>query len=168
MSRHAPKSALVEFPLAIALVVLVSTVLVGCSGGDSDTPDDVAPADASKAAGAPDTSSDTNTRSAQETPVQAIGSIIALYKARDFDTLFRTRYAEIDKAETEEQIQSLIDRYASRFEGDEALNEAIATYTSVLTLTPELTEDGTVATFQLDGGSIKLSKMPDGTWGFHL
>ena len=157
-----------QFTFAAALFVMASTILVGCSESDSDTPDDVAPADASKAAGAPDTSSDTNTRSAQETPVQAIGSIIALYKARDFDTLFRTRYAEIDKAETEEQIQSLIDRFASRFEGDEALNEAIATYTSVLNLTPDLTEEGTVATFQLDGGFIKLSKMPTGTWGFHL
>ncbi|MCK5187401.1 MAG: hypothetical protein KAR43_09750 [Deltaproteobacteria bacterium] len=53
--------------------------------------------------------------SESETPVQGIQSIIQLYEARDFNSLIRTRYAEISKAENEEQIQSLIDRFTTRF-----------------------------------------------------
>ena len=106
--------------------------------------------------------------SESETPVQGIQSIIQLYEARDFDSLIRTRYAEIYKAENEEQIQKLIDRFTTRFQDEDKLNEAITTYKSVLQLTPELSENDTVAIFRLDNGFIKLSQMPNGNWGFHL
>ena len=106
--------------------------------------------------------------SESETPVQGIQSIIQLYEARDFNSLIRTRYAEISKAENEEQIQMLIDRFTNRFEDENKLNEAISTYKSVLQLTPELSENNTVAIFRLDNGFIKLSQMPNGNWGFHL
>ena len=106
--------------------------------------------------------------SESETPVQGIQSIIQLYEARDFDSLLRTRYAEIYKAENQEQIQILIDRFTTRFQDENKLNEAISTYKSVLQLTPELSENDTVAIFRLDNGFIKLSQMPNGNWGFHL
>jgi hypothetical protein len=108
------------------------------------------------------------TSNESETPNQAIQSIIQLYEARDFDSLIRTRYAEIWKAENEEQIQMLIDRFTTRFQVENKLNEAISTYKSVLQLTPELSENDTVAIFRLDNGFIKLSQMPNGKWGFHL
>ena len=103
-----------------------------------------------------------------ETPVEAIQSIIQLYEARDFDSLIRTRYAEIYKAENEEQIQMLIDRFTTRFRDENKLNEAITTYKSVLNLTPEISENDTVAIFRLDNSFIKLSQMQNGKWGFHL
>ncbi len=108
------------------------------------------------------------TPSESETPVEAIQSIIKLYEARDFDSLIRTRYAEIYKAENEVQVQKLIDRFTTRFEDEAKLNEAISTYKSVLELTPELSKNNTVAIFRLDNGFIKLSKMKNGKWGFHL
>ncbi len=108
------------------------------------------------------------TSSESETPVQAIQSIIQLYEARDFDTLIRTRYAEISKMENEEQIQTLIDRFTTRFKDENKLKQAISTYKSVLQLTPELSENDTVAIFKLNNGFIKLSRMPNGKWGFHL
>jgi len=108
------------------------------------------------------------TSSESETPVQAIQSIIQLYEARDFNSLIRTRYAEISKAENEQQIQILIDRFTTRFQDENKLNRAISTYKSVLQLTPELSENDTVAIFRLDNGFIKLSQMPNGKWGFHL
>ena len=108
------------------------------------------------------------TSSESETPVQSIQSIIQLYEARDFDSLIRSRYAEIYKAENEEQIQMLIDRFTTRFQDENKLNEAISTYKSVLELTPELSENDTVAIFKLDNGFIKLSQMQNGKWGFHL
>ena len=43
-----------------------------------------------------------------------------------------------------------------------------ATCQAALQTTPELSEDDTVATFNLDVGFIKLSLMPSGVWGFHL
>ncbi len=103
-----------------------------------------------------------------ETPVQALQAIIQIYETRDFDSLIRTRYAEIAKAETEQQIQDLIDRFAKLFEDVDMLNQAIATYNSALQIVPELSEDDTVAVFNLDNGFIKLSRMPNGQWGFHL
>ncbi len=103
-----------------------------------------------------------------ETPAQALGALIQLYEARDFDALVRTRYAEISKAENEQQIQSLIDRFATRYQTEDRLNEAIAIYESALQVTPELTEGGTIARFTVDDGFIKLSRMPNGNWGFHL
>ena len=106
--------------------------------------------------------------SESETPVQAIQSIIKLYEARDFDSLIRARYAEIYKAKDEQQIQMLIDRFTTRYQDDSKLNKAISTYKSVLDLTPELSENDTVAIFKLDDGFIKLSQMSNGNWGFHL
>ena len=108
------------------------------------------------------------TSSESETPVKAIESIIQLFEARDFDSLIRTRYAEIYKAENEEQIQMLIDRFTTRFQDESDLNQAISTYKSVLQLTPELSENDTVAIFKLDNSFIKLSQMQNGKWGFHL
>jgi len=103
-----------------------------------------------------------------ETPGQAVQAIIELYEARDFDSLIRTRYAEISKARDEQQIQTLIDRFGTRYKEEAALNQAVATYRSVLRLTPELSENGTVAVFKLNDGFIKLSRMDNGNWGFHL
>jgi len=108
------------------------------------------------------------TSNESETPVQAIQSIIQLYEARDFNSLIRTRYAEISKAENEQQIQILIDRFTTRFKDENKLNQAISTYKSILQLTPELLENDTVAIFRLDNSFIKLSQMPNGKWGFHL
>jgi hypothetical protein len=104
----------------------------------------------------------------QETPTQAIQEIIKLYEIRDFDSLIRTRYAEISKAANEQQVESLITRFATRFGDEAALNQAIETYKAALQITPEISEAGKVVTFQLDQGFIMLSRMPDGKWGFHL
>ena len=65
-------------------------------------------------------------------------------------------------------VEQLIDRFASQFAEDEARDAAIAQYKGALDVQPEFTEGGTVATFHLDGGFIKLSRMPNGSWGFHL
>jgi len=108
------------------------------------------------------------TSSESETPVQAIRSIIQLFEARDFNSLIRTRYAEISKAENEQQIQILIDRFTTRFQDENKLNQAISTYKSVLQLTPELSENDMVAIFRLNNDFIKLSQMPNGKCGFHL
>ena len=105
---------------------------------------------------------------APETPAEAIQSIIDLYESRDFDSLIRTRYAEIYKAENEEQIQMLIDRFTTRFRDEKKLNEAISTYKSVLQLTPEISENDSMAVFNLGDSFIKLTRMTNGKWGFHL
>jgi hypothetical protein len=144
----------------LSTVLVAFVFLVGCEGERPPTE--------SQTQATSETQATPETQAVSETPAQALGAIIALYESRDFATLIRTRYAEIDKAENEEQVQSLIDRFSSRFESDEALGQAIATFESAREGTPELTQDGTVATFNVEGGFIKLSRMADGTWGFHL
>jgi hypothetical protein len=103
-----------------------------------------------------------------ETPTEAAGAIAELYRARDFDALVRTRYAEIAKAENDEQVRALVERFRSRFESDEALAQAVSTYESLQAVEPEMSDDGRVATFRVQQGFVKLSRMPDGRWGFHL
>ncbi len=106
--------------------------------------------------------------SGPETPEEALQAIIQLYENQDFDTLVRSRYAEIGKAEGEEQVQAIIDRLKGRFSNEERRNQAIAIYKSLLATSPEISENGTVAIYGLDQGFVKLSRMPDGKWGFHL
>ena len=103
-----------------------------------------------------------------ETPQQGLAVIATLYAQRDFDTLVRTRYAEIYKAEDEAQIQLLVERFSSRFANEEHIASAIAAYEEAAKLEPILSENGTVALFKLKAGSLKISLMKNGKWGFHL
>lgn len=103
-----------------------------------------------------------------ESPEQAIKSIITLYKAKDFNSLIRTRYAELPKADNELQIQFLVDRFSKRFADEEKLKAAIKTYKSALKSKKEWSNGGNTVTFKLKKGFIMLSVMPDGRWGFHL
>ncbi len=103
-----------------------------------------------------------------EAPEEAVQAIIQLYETQDFDTLVRSRYAEIGKAEGEEQVQAIIDRFKGRFSDDERRSQAIALYRSLLAATPEISDNGTVAIYKLDQGFLKLSRMQDGRWGFQL
>ncbi len=103
-----------------------------------------------------------------ESPQKALQTIIQLYETQDFDTLVRSRYAELGKAENEEQVQTIIDRLKGRFSDEQRRNQAIAIYKSLLTISPEMSENGTVAIYKMDQGFVKLSRMQDGKWGFHL
>ena len=103
-----------------------------------------------------------------EAPEEALQAIIELYEKQDFDALVRSRYAEIGKAEGDKQVQALIDRFKERFSDEERRSQAIALYKSLLAMSPEISENGTVAVYRIDQGFVKLSRMPDGKWGFHL
>lgn len=103
-----------------------------------------------------------------ESPEQAIKEIIKLYKAEDYVTLIRTRYAELPKADNEMQIKFLTDRFTKRFSDKEKLKQAIKTYKSALKAPKEWSNGGNNVTFKLEKGFIMLSVMPNGKWGFHL
>jgi len=104
-----------------------------------------------------------------ETPAEAVRAIIQLYQAWDFDSLVRTRYAEIHKIENEKQMQALIDRFESRFADENRLDQAVRQYEALLTMSPEFSPDGKTVLFDLkERGFVKLSRLPDGRWGFHL
>ncbi len=103
-----------------------------------------------------------------ESPGQALLAIIQLYQNQDFDTLICSRYAEIEKAENQEQVQALVDRFQRQYSNDENRSKAIAIYKALLDLQPEITDGGTTAIYRLDKGFVRLSRMPDGKWGFHL
>ena len=103
-----------------------------------------------------------------ETLQEAIQEIISLYESGDFDSLIRTRYAEIGKTEGEAQIEKLVERFSTRFADKKAIEEAVSTYRAALKAEPETSQDGKLTTFKLDQGIMKLSRMPSGKWGFHL
>jgi len=103
-----------------------------------------------------------------ESPSEALQAIIHLYENQDFEALIRDRYAEIGKAENEQQIQRLIDRFKNRYADEDKRNQAIELYRSLLSKSPEISGDGDVATYKMDKGFVKLSRMPNGKWGFHM
>ena len=103
-----------------------------------------------------------------ETPADGLRAIIALYESGDFATLIRSRYAEIDKAETEAQVTALITRFETQFEEPSRREEAITTYTALLDQTPTLSDDGRTATYTAESGTVRLSRMANGRWGFRL
>jgi hypothetical protein len=61
-----------------------------------------------------------------------------------------------------------VERFRTRFADEATWEGAIAVYESLLEREPELSENGAVATYRLEGAFVKLSRMPDGRWGFHL
>lgn len=103
-----------------------------------------------------------------ETPAQALQIIHDLHEARDHDALIRTRYAEIWKAESEADILHLIARFDDLFANEVNYNEALATYQEAMGVDPDFSEDGSLATYTLSGGTLRLSRMPSEKWGFHL
>ena len=104
----------------------------------------------------------------EETPQAAIRAIMEHYRSREFDRLIRERYAEIGKAETEDKVAALVERFKKKFSGDERIKQAIAIYETALEIEPTMENDGNVAKFKLERGFVKLSKMKSGKWGFHL
>lgn len=106
--------------------------------------------------------------SKQETPHEAISAIITLFESQQWESLIRNRYAELYKTESEEQVQSLIDRYDSMFSDDLKRQQAIDLYKSALNIDPVFSDENEVAQFNLESGFIKLSRMDSGLWGFHL
>ena len=103
-----------------------------------------------------------------ETPGEAVQAIVSLYEQEDFDTLIRSRYAEIWKAEDEQQIEALVDRFKRRYADETKRKQAIDIYRAITSRSPEMSEDGSVAIYRLEDGFIQLSRMPKGKWGFTM
>lgn len=105
----------------------------------------------------------------EESPRAGLLAIAELYRARDFDALVRTRYAELHKAETEEQVTMLIERLRKSCAEPAALENIITTLeTAAEEGTPEFSDDGRTATYDVPGSTIRISRMENGRWGFHL
>ncbi len=103
-----------------------------------------------------------------ETPAEAMEAIISLIQAKDYEALIRTRYAEIGKANGEAQIQTLIDRMRTTYEADENAATVIANYREALAQVTAVSATDEVVDYSISTGVVKLSRMPDGNWGFHL
>ena len=108
------------------------------------------------------------TETTPESIQDGLSAIIALYEARDFDALVRTRYAEIGKAAGEEQVGQLIAKLSERFSDEQTIQEVVGIYQLALESEPELSEGGDTAVFVLERGTMRFSRLPDGKWGFHL
>lgn len=113
---------------------------------------------------------------AQETPQEALKIIMNLYKARDFNTLFRERYTELHKAKSEDEVKKIISRYAGKFAGDRLINKVVQIYSEALKSTPKIvknpypqvTETDKMAEFPITKNVLRVYLMKNGKWGFHL
>ncbi len=111
-----------------------------------------------------------------ESPQDGLAAIIALYKARDFETLILERYTELYKAENPDQITQLIASYQTNLATDSALNEVVELLESIdpdsVVLStdpnPQSSETGQVASFTLGDQQYVLYLQNTGKWGFHI
>lgn len=134
--------------------VLASLLFAGCRDESGDQPS--SPGEVS------------NATSKAETPEEAIRVISEILRSGDFDTLVKTRYAEIGKAENEEQVEQLVRKFEEEFSDPQRVKETIADFMKAIEGSPTFSADGTMATFEADFGQLKLSRMDSGLWGFHL
>ncbi len=115
-------------------------------------------------------------RDTQETPQEGLAAIIALYNARDFETLIHERYTELYKAENEGQVALVIARHAERLSDEYTLARAIDLLESIdpdsVVLSgaaiPLPSETGEMATFSMGDQEYRLYRQLDGKWGFHM
>ena len=168
----------------LALTLLLPLIcLLGCSDSDSDSKPEAAnnssapeahPTDSGGGAAAPEKSSSPPVAqpkakaSSPETPQEAIHEIVRIFQSGDFDSLVRTRFAGIEEAEDEAQIKELIGQFKEQFSDPELVKGAVSDFSEALKVEPAFSDGGKTAVFKTDFGELKLSKMGNGNWGFHL
>ena len=111
-----------------------------------------------------------------ETPEEGLQIILELYQARNFETLVLERYAELYKANSENEIASVIAFFERRFSNEEKLNEVTSFFMVALEGSPEISNDyesqisetGEIAIFIVGDVTFTLYKMKTGLWDFHL
>jgi hypothetical protein len=114
-----------------------------------------------------------------ETPSEAASTIGTLLKNRDYTTLFQERYSEWHKVETEGiEPEAAIAKLSGMFEKNHemlvAMYDQLATadYAFSQNEMPQTSETGEIATATISVNgrelSVKLYKMTNGRWGFHL
>ncbi len=113
----------------------------------------------------------------KETATEGLNKIIALYKAKDSETLIKIRYSEIYKMENKEDINKKVGYFGKRLAKEGYVEQVALIFESAAKLTPTFTHDGkpnsvetgTVAHFDMGEGRIlKLYLMKNGLWGFHM
>lgn len=112
----------------------------------------------------------------QETPKEGIKSIIALFQAKDFDTLIRERYSEIYKAQAVGKVDELINRVTKRFSNQKRLARSIQVFKRALDVEPEIminpapreTETDKMASFNVQDGPVVIYLQKSGKWGIHM
>ena len=105
---------------------------------------------------------------AKETPHQAIGNIIELVESENAESLVKQRYAELEKAENPSQINQLIERFEKILKNPEKKSQMVEQYSQALEVAPVFEENGHLALIEIGTGTIRMSKMADGRWGFRL
>lgn len=106
--------------------------------------------------------------SLSETPEEGLKTIVELYKKQDWEGLIRKRSLDTKHAVSEEDVEKLIANLGARYEDEAFLSALVKSYEAALSAKPQLKSEGTVAIFASESGSVKLSKMENGTWGLRF
>lgn len=109
-----------------------------------------------------------NADTAAETPEQGLNAIVELYKNQDWEGLVNERCVDAHHAATEEAKKELVAQLSSQFSEADTLSALVTSYEAALAAKPQIESEGTVAIFASDAGSVKLSKMENGVWGFRF
>lgn len=103
-----------------------------------------------------------------ETPEQGLIAIIDLYKKQEWGELVKKRCLDSKHAESEEALAKLADSLSAQFSDQGTLEALIGSFEAALKAGPRVESEGTVAIFASEAGSVRLSKMDNGTWGLRF
>ena len=134
-----------------ALFLMIFAVSIGLSTcGGSETADESTPEPVAAEPPAP-------------TPESTVAAMLELAEAGNWESYVDDYYGEQDKFQ-EGDRDKLVARFRDKW------GEQVAEQLKVVAdITPELSEDGNLATFKVDETSgFKLYKADDGLWKFHL
>ena len=97
------------------------------------------------------------------TPVQTASSMLAAAEADDWETFVHCFYDELYKAATPAQVDMVVSRFRERWS-----DETISGLRVVVTMEPQMSDDGRRAEFRLDDGIFTLHRTEGGGWKFRL
>lgn len=105
---------------------------------------------------------------ATETPQEGLQAIVDLYKSQDWEGLVKERCLDTNVANSDEAKTELVSNLSAQFSDTETLDALVTSYEAALSADPSLESEGTVAIFASEVGSVKLSKMENGSWGLRF
>lgn len=103
-----------------------------------------------------------------ESPKQGLRSVMEIYQSRDWNRLLRERCADAPYVTSGDTLRQLRQELNDRYGDEQALDAFVQKLQLALLAKPNLTSDGRVAIFSVNGETLSLAKMDTGQWGVRL
>lgn len=109
-----------------------------------------------------------NPTAEEESPQEGLKAIVELYRTENWEGLVKERCLDTRHAQSAEEVQKLVQQLSSQFSEDDSLSALVTSYQAALSAEPQIEQEGSVAIFASETGSVRLSKMENGAWGLRF